>query len=121
YLYRSHTLSQITLDHSVVAQLIAEGLITSADAYTHPKRSQLYRNIGRNSEVAIDLFTIPLQVGDKLLLCTDGLWQMVHEPDIQHIMEQSVAEPVQIVDELIHAALRAGGKDDVSVVVVFAL
>lgn len=46
YLYRCHRLSQITHDHSVVAQLIAEGLITPADAYTHPKRSQLYRNIG---------------------------------------------------------------------------
>lgn len=71
--------------------------------------------------MAIDLFTVPLQVGDKLLLCSDGLWQMVHVPDIQLIMEQSVAEPGQMVDELIHAALRAGGKDNVSVVVVFAL
>lgn len=121
YLYRFHTLSQITHDHSVVAQLIEDGLIMPADAYTHPKRNQLYRNIGRKSEVEVDLFTIPIQVGDKLLLCSDGLWQMVHKPDIQHIMEDPVAEPVQMVDELIQAALRGGGRDNVSAVVVFAL
>jgi len=120
YLYREQTFTQVTRDHSVVARLVEACVITPDEAYTHPKRNQLYRNIGEHPEVEVDLFTVSLQSGDKLLLCSDGLWEMVHEPEIQHIMGTPAAEPSHTVDTLIRAALKGGGRDNVSVIVVLA-
>lgn len=118
YLWRENRLTQVTDDHSVVARLVTAGTIAAADAYTHPKRNQLYRNIGRKPEVAVDLFTVSLQAHDTLLLCSDGLWEMVHEPALQRIMATPVTGPAQTVDALIEAALNGGGRDNVSVIVV---
>ncbi len=120
YLYHQPgRLHQLTRDHSVVARLVEAGVITPADIYTHPKRNQLVRYLGEKATVEADAFTIPLEAGDKLLLCSDGLWEMVFDLDLERIMCLPVAEPSQVVEALIRCALEGGGKDNVSVIVAF--
>ena|SRR5258707_4953939 len=72
-----------------------------ADTYTHPKRSQLVRFLGEKASVEVDMFTMPLQVGDKLRLCSDSLWEMMRDP---------VAKPSRAVEALIQAALKGGAE-----------
>jgi len=122
YLYRdSQGLSQITRDHSTVAQLVEAGAITRDEVYTHPQRNVIYRSLGRRASEEIDSFTVPLQVGDILLLCSDGLWEMVRNPQIEMIIHASYPYPSQISTMLIQAALNRGGKDNISVVVVHVM
>ncbi len=89
------------------------------EIYTHPKRNQLMRFLGEKASVEVDVFTVPLQAGDKVLLCSDGLWEMMRDPDIQQMMSTTVAVPSQTVEALIQAALAGGGRDNVSAIVVF--
>ena len=119
YLYReAGGLGQITRDHSVVARLVEAGVITPADIYTHPKRNQLVRYLGEKATVEVDAFTLPLEAGDKLLLCSDGLWEMVYDTAIERIMSNHTCDPSLVVKSLITAALEGGGKDNISVVVI---
>ncbi len=118
YLYRpSSGLKKVTADHSVVASLVEAGIIKPDDIYTHPKRNQIYRSLGEKPAVEIDSFMVQLQPGDKLLLCSDGLWDMVRDPKIESVIKDFDAHPGAIGDALIQAALDGGGEDNVSVIV----
>lgn len=119
YLYRaSDGLTQITSDHSHVWQLFKEGCITHEDIYTHPKRNEIYRCLGEGEHVEIDTFQVTLQADDVLLLCTDGLWEMVRDAEIEQIIQNNALHASQMSAKLIEAALRNGGADNVSAVVV---
>lgn len=119
YLYREpEGLRQITHDHSVVASLVDAGIIKPDDIYTHPKRNQIYRSLGEKPGVEVDAFIQPLQANDKLILCSDGLWDMVRDPEIQRVISASSPTPTQLGKNLIQAALDGGGEDNVSVIVV---
>jgi serine/threonine protein phosphatase PrpC len=118
YLYReSAGLRQITHDHSLVAQLIAAGRITPDEVYTHPDRNQVYRGLGDKRDVEVDSFMLTLQTGDRLLLCSDGLWEMVRDPEIARILQQTEWNPVQTSNALIQSALNGGGLDNISAIV----
>jgi len=118
YLYDDmNGLTQITLDHSLVANLVMAGVITPEEVYTHPERNKVYRSLGNRDGVEVDWFTRDLRKGDRLLLCSDGLWEMVRPADMRR-MVGSNQEPTQICDQLVQAALRGGGADNVSVIVV---
>jgi serine/threonine protein phosphatase PrpC len=119
YLYREPGgLSKITHDHSVVASLVEAGIIQPDDIYTHPKRNQIYRSLGEKSVVDVDSFIVSLKAGDKLLLCSDGLWDMVRDPEIQRLMSAPTPDPSKTGQKLIQAALDGGGEDNVSVIIV---
>jgi serine/threonine protein phosphatase PrpC len=118
YLYREPTgLVQITNDHSIVASLVAEGIIAPDDIYTHPKRNQIYRSLGSEASVEVDASAIPLAAGDILLLCSDGLWGMVRNQQIAAIVTTPMPTPSDTAHALIQAALAGGGEDNVSAIV----
>lgn len=119
YLYRQEQgLRKVTMDHSVVASLVEAGIIQPDDIYTHPKRNQIYRNLGEKPVVEVDTFKEEMQPGDRLLLCSDGLWDMVRDPAIQQILSKPTSDLDRVSQDLIEAALRGGGEDNVTVIVV---
>ena len=118
YLYHKPTgLSQITQDHSVVAALVAAGVIQPEDIYTHPSRNIIYRCLGEKSSVESDGYAVPLAAGDILLLCSDGLWEMVRDQQIAAILTAPMPTPADTAHSLIQAALAGGGEDNVSAIV----
>jgi serine/threonine protein phosphatase PrpC len=122
YLYRpSEGLRKITRDHSQVALMVENGKITEDEVYTHPSRNLIYRCLGEHASLDIDAFTVSLQAGDILVLCSDGLWEMVRDTDIAGILASSASHASQISTMLVQAALSRGGADNIGVVVVCVL
>jgi len=118
YLYRKPIgLVQVTRDHSIVAMLVDEGIIAPDDIYTHPKRNQIYRSVGNEANVEVDTFIVPLSAEDILLLCSDGLWEMVRNQQIAAIVSTFMPTPDDTAHALIQAALAGGGEDNVSAIV----
>ncbi|HLQ10737.1 MAG TPA: protein phosphatase 2C domain-containing protein [Ktedonobacteraceae bacterium] len=118
YIYRRDGgLAQITHDHSLVARLVSVGAISAEDAYTHPDRNKIYRGLGEKDSVQVDWFIEPVQERDYLLLCSDGLWEMVRDHEIEKILKRCLPDVSQASDALIKAALHRGGSDNVSVIV----
>ena len=115
---RNQGLSQITQDHSSTARLLREGAITTEDIHTHPYRKVLERYLGRQASVEVDSFVVELRTGDILLLCSDGLWEMVSDAEIEKIICSSEPYPMQISTMLVQTALNHGGADNLSVIVV---
>ena len=118
YLYRQPSgLTQVTRDHSAVAVLVAEGLIAPDDIYTHPMRNRIYRCLGDEANVEVDTVKVLLAAGDILLVCSDGLWEMVRDREIAAIMTTPIPTPSDTAYALIQAALASGGEDNVSAIV----
>ena len=118
YLLRGGETRQITRDHSLIAGLVASGSVKPEDAYTHPARNVIIRSLGREAELEIDLFVEQLTSGDTLLLCSDGLWEMVHEDARLASTMSSAATSIDACRALIAAANDAGGVDNISAIVV---
>jgi serine/threonine protein phosphatase PrpC len=117
YLLRNGQLKQITQDHSLVYSLYLAGQIQEDEIYTHPRKNEIHRSIGEKAEVKVDIFNETLQAGDKLLLCSDGLWEMVRNPYIQQALA-SITTPQAICDHLIRMANENGGEDNITAIVV---
>ena len=117
YRMRNGQLDQITRDHSLVARLVETNVISPEEVRSHPRRNEVYRSLGHNPDLKIDTFTVPLQRGDRLILCCDGLWEMVLDEEIARIVQTS-RTPQEACDQLIMAANAAGGDDNISVIVV---
>lgn len=117
YLLRDTELGQITTDHSVVARLLETGAIETDQARTHPSRNQVYRSLGEKNTVEIDIHIQPLQPGDRLLLCCDGLWDMLPDQNILRIVARAPSLQ-SACDDLVRAANDAGGEDNISVILV---
>jgi hypothetical protein len=116
YLVRDDKLTQLTQDHSLVAELIRSGRLSPEEAETHPQRSVITRALGTDSEVEIDLFSLAAKDHDLFLLCSDGLTSMVADEEIERLLVDSRADLDAATRELIEAANQAGGEDNISVV-----
>jgi protein phosphatase len=110
-------LEQLTEDHSLVADMVREGSLSPEEAATHPQRNILTRVLGVYDEIPVDVVTIIPHHGDRYLLCSDGLFNEVSEDGIGAVLRR-LAEPADAADELVRLAVEAGGRDNVTVVVV---
>ncbi len=117
YLITPDAITRITKDHSFVQVLVERGHITEADARTHPQRNLILRNVGEKPEIVVDLFTLALEAGQHLLLCCDGLWEMVPDETIAALVRQH-ALPQAACRALIQAANANGGNDNITCVLV---
>lgn len=117
--YRWHEgeLVQLTDDHSYVWQLVSEGYIQMEEIFDHPQRNVITRALGNQPEVEVDTWLYTMEVGDRILLCSDGMWEMIHDQaEIASMMESEQLESA--VNQLIEAANGYGGHDNIGVVVV---
>jgi protein phosphatase len=117
YLLRDEQLTQLTQDHSLVAELVRSGRLTPEDAESHPRRSVITRALGTDSEVEVDVFSLQARDGDLYLLCSDGLTSMVADVEIERILASARADLDDAAKKLIEAANSAGGEDNITVVV----
>ncbi len=117
YLWRGGLLRQITRDHSLVASLVQAGMLKPEETRAHPQRNQVYRTLGVKPDVEVDIFTETLQRGDQLILCSDGLWEMVDDAGIARTVARA-RTPQEACHALIQQANKAGGEDNVTVIVV---
>jgi serine/threonine protein phosphatase PrpC len=108
---------QLTTDHTAVGRLIAIGALTPEEAVDHPLRSHLYRSIGQNAEVTVDVTTTTIHDESHLVICSDGLWGLVPDTEIADIVTESATAQIA-ARHLIARANLLGGHDNISVVVV---
>lgn len=117
YLLRDGELRQVTADHNLVAELVAEGRISEEEAEMHPRRNIMTRALGVEPEVDVDLFIETPLAGDRYLLCSDGLSRELRDHQIASLLSR-FADPTDAARELVEEAKRRGGNDNVTVVVV---
>jgi serine/threonine protein phosphatase PrpC len=115
YLFRDRVLTLLTRDDSLVQHMIDSGLLTADDARRHPQQSVVLQALDGSPERRPTLTTIPALVGDRLLLCSDGLTDLVDDETLAHTLEDPSRSAC--ADRLIELALAAGGRDNVSVIV----
>jgi protein phosphatase len=117
YLLREGELRRITTDHSHVQELVDDGRLTDDEAAVHPMRNIVTRSVGSEESVDVDVFPVSLQDHDRLVLCSDGLTDMVHEDEIAAELRRE-PDPTVCAQKLIDRANAAGGVDNITVVIV---
>ena len=110
-------ITQVTKDHSLVAELVRKGSLDATQAKAHPDKNIITRAIGAASSVDIDFFEVELSPGDIILMCTDGLTNMVDDDEILRIVRTGV-DVADIAENLVKMANHNGGKDNIGVVII---
>lgn len=118
YLLRDGDLSQLTLDHTVAAEYVAKGELSPEEASSHPQRHMLLRTLGLTRFVNVDEVEVELKQGDRILMCSDGLTEMVNDTQIGETLAKGT--PDEVVWELVEMANDAGGVDNITVAVIEA-
>lgn len=117
YLCRDGVLRQLTDDHSLVNELVKSGQLSKEEAKVHPRRNVLTRALGTDATVETEINRYAWQSGDIVLICSDGLSGLVSESRLQELLHVD-QDLEQLADELVHSALKAGGDDNVTVVLL---
>ncbi|HYB91488.1 MAG TPA: protein phosphatase 2C domain-containing protein [Candidatus Binataceae bacterium] len=115
YLVRRNKILQLTKDHTMVGERVRMGILSEASARTHPERSVLTRSLGRELIVPVDRISMPLVKDDRLILCTDGLYGVLEDHDLEHLTREIEAAPA--CRQLIDAANQRGTADNLTVAV----
>ena len=116
YLLRDDQLTQLTQDHSLVAELVRSGRLSAKEAESHPRRSVITRALGTDSDVEVDVLSLRVQERDVFLLCSDGLTSMVSDEEIARLLLSARDDLDDAGKKLIAAANQAGGEDNITVV-----
>lgn len=116
YLVRDGVLTQLTEDHSVAADLVRQGKLTRAQAAHHPQRGWLTRAVGVGQNFEVDTFLQPVHAGDRVVVCSDGLFNEVEEEQIMSVMS-TARDRDEAADALVRQALANGGHDNVTIVI----
>lgn len=116
YRLRSGVFTQLTQDHSIVAELMRKGILTPDEAKRHPYRNVITRALGTNANIQVDTLELDRRRGDMYLLCSDGLTGMVEDAKILTCLQTMALD--QAADELLKSALKAGGTDNISFILV---
>jgi protein phosphatase len=119
YLLRDGQMGQMTIDHTVAAEYVARGELSPEEAVGHPQRHMLTRTLGLSRFVNVDEHTIDLKAGDRVMLCSDGLTEMVSDAQIAEALASGTAD--EVVWQLVEMANEAGGVDNITVAVVDAV
>ena len=119
YLWRDGRMQQITRDHTVVAELLKKNMLTPAEAAIHPYRNVLSRNLGSKPKVKVDTVELKMKDGDRILICSDGLTGYASIDAIEQVLGGNDT-PDNMSDDLIELALRGGGGDNVTAIVIDA-
>jgi serine/threonine protein phosphatase PrpC len=119
YVFDGGGLRRITSDHSLVEQLIVSGMIEPEERYTHAQRNRIFRSLGGDPTVEVDIFNQRLAPGMILMLCSDGMWEMTRDPEMEAILRAS-SDPRAACEALIASANNHGGEDNITVVVARA-
>jgi PPM family protein phosphatase len=117
YRFNHGQLEQVSVDHSVVQELMEAGMITEADAAVHPERHIITRALGGQDLVEADYYVLPLSAAERLILCSDGVSGMIADATIGEIMRET-EDPRDAADKVVAAAVEAGGRDNATAVVV---
>jgi serine/threonine protein phosphatase PrpC len=117
YLLRHGRLQALTKDHTIVEELVSRGMLSAEDAERHPYKNVLSRNLGARPETRVDVLELELKPGDRVLLCSDGLYGYASAEAIQYLLGSGDA-PEHVARDLIELALRGGGGDNVTTIVL---
>ncbi|MFP5336215.1 MAG: PP2C family protein-serine/threonine phosphatase [Actinomycetes bacterium] len=118
YRFAGGRLTQLTVDHSLVQEMVDDGVLTPAEARRHPARNVVTRAVGASSPLEPDQWLLPVTPGERLVLCTDGLTNEVDDDRLGELAGDAAASPQSVAEALVEAAVDAGGHDNVTVVVV---
>ncbi len=118
YLFHENHLHQITVDHSLVEEMVLAGGIDEARARTHPDKNIITRAIGAEDVLQIDFFSVALTEGDTILMCTDGLTNMLEDEEIAGILKTADRSLAQKAEALVNAANQNGGRDNITVLLI---
>jgi PPM family protein phosphatase len=116
YLLRDGSLTQLTTDHSLVAELVSSGVLTPEEAERHPQRSAITRALGTEPVVDVEVLTIAGELGDLYLICSDGLPTMLADSAVAAALEKAERDPMVAAEALVAAANQQGGEDNITVV-----
>ena len=119
YMFRKHKLHQITSDHSLVNELIKNGQITADEAANHPQKNVITRALGTDAGVEIDLYEFKLRPDDMLLLCSDGLSNMLSDSELSELLAVGQTQtPLELTEKLVANANKKGGLDNITAVLL---
>jgi len=116
YLFRDGEMTQVTSDHSMVADMVRRGILTEEQAACHPMRNYITRAVGTEDTIEVDMLSFPRQTGDRWLICSDGLHGMTTKAELKRLGQVENLE--EAADQLLLAALDGGGRDNISLVLL---
>jgi protein phosphatase len=117
YLYSDDRLDQVSVDHSLVQQLVDSGVITQAQAHNHPDGNVITRAVGFQVHPVPDLWLLPVEAGMRLLICSDGLTGEIEDAGLRAHLAAGL-DAAETADRLVAEALAEGGRDNITVVIV---
>lgn len=118
YMIYQTTIKQVTVDHSLVSELLLNGKLTEAEAENHPKKNIITSCIGTNHHYQLDVYRMPLESGVKVMLCTDGLTNLMTRNEMIDIINNNETDLEQSVQELVRTAKANGGFDNITIILI---